>query len=213
MNRAEFIGRLNKALAPLDEHERSDIIMDYAEHFDAGAASGSTQEEIAQRLGSPEELAQPYLDQHYGAASAETPKYAPPYYNRPDTVRKVPITAQGIPQWVAVLIIVFAACTFAIPAAISIAAVIASIWVIAAAFLVTGISICAAAFEATGAVLAGVICVSIGFIGLSFSTGVLALVTGKYFVKLIKWIVQGCENLCRHGQWNEKVCQEGVEQI
>jgi len=57
MTKNEFLGRLSAALGDLPQQERNDILNDYAEHFDIGMANGKSEEEIAARLGSPEELA------------------------------------------------------------------------------------------------------------------------------------------------------------
>lgn len=63
MNKDDFLRRMEQVLSPLPLHERIEILGDYVEHFRAGEEQGKTAEEIAQSLGSPEELGYAFLEE------------------------------------------------------------------------------------------------------------------------------------------------------
>ncbi len=56
MNRKEYMDRLKEALEGAEESLRDEIISDYEAHFDDAAASGRSEEETCESLGSIEEL-------------------------------------------------------------------------------------------------------------------------------------------------------------
>lgn len=57
MTRNEFIRRLKAGLKGLPAEEVADIVADYEEHFEAGAAEGRSEQEVAEALGNPARLA------------------------------------------------------------------------------------------------------------------------------------------------------------
>lgn len=61
MEKEEYLSRLAEALAGLPESERADILRDYGESFDAGAAEGKTFEQLGAEFGSPELAAEELL--------------------------------------------------------------------------------------------------------------------------------------------------------
>lgn len=63
MTKTEFLQQLYNHLLPLAAAERDEIIADFEEHFQAGAESGKTEEQICEELGSPQSCAQQYLRQ------------------------------------------------------------------------------------------------------------------------------------------------------
>ena len=63
MTRAEYLAELEKRLAALGADERAELLADYEAHFEHGRASGKSDEEIAQRLGSPQLVAREILYQ------------------------------------------------------------------------------------------------------------------------------------------------------
>jgi len=60
MNRKEFIETLAKKLRDNNVNDLDEIIAEYEEHFDFKLADGYSEEEIAARLGDPEEIAVQY---------------------------------------------------------------------------------------------------------------------------------------------------------
>ena len=56
MNKQEYMSKLVEALSVFDEEIRNEIVTDYEEHFENGAKSGKSEEQIAEELGSIEEL-------------------------------------------------------------------------------------------------------------------------------------------------------------
>ncbi len=57
MTRNEFIRRLKGGLKGMPAAEQAEIVADYEAHFDAGAAEGRSDTEIAEALGNPGRLA------------------------------------------------------------------------------------------------------------------------------------------------------------
>ena len=56
MNKQDYMFKLENSLAEFDAGVRDEIISDYEEHFEMGALEGKSEEQIAQELGSIEEL-------------------------------------------------------------------------------------------------------------------------------------------------------------
>lgn len=61
MTKQEFLQHLKVHLQPLPAAEREDILADFEEHFQAGAESGKTEEQICAELGNPYTCALQYL--------------------------------------------------------------------------------------------------------------------------------------------------------
>ncbi|WP_164670110.1 HAAS signaling domain-containing protein [Virgibacillus doumboii] len=57
MNREQFLKSLENGLKKLPQAEREDILHDFREHFSMGSADGKTEEQIAESLGSPKQIA------------------------------------------------------------------------------------------------------------------------------------------------------------
>ncbi len=56
MNKQDYMFKLTNSLAEFDAGVRDEIVSDYEEHFEMGALEGKSEEQIAQELGSIEEL-------------------------------------------------------------------------------------------------------------------------------------------------------------
>lgn len=65
MNRMEFIALLETNLSALPPEERAELLEDYEAHFSIGLENGKTEQEIAQELGDPVELAKEALGNRY----------------------------------------------------------------------------------------------------------------------------------------------------
>ncbi|MFC4401569.1 HAAS signaling domain-containing protein [Gracilibacillus xinjiangensis] len=65
MKKDKFLNKLDKALNKLPYNERKDIIQDFQEHFEVGRNDGKSEEEIAQSLGSPNQIAKELLAAYY----------------------------------------------------------------------------------------------------------------------------------------------------
>lgn len=84
MNKNEFLGRLERALAPLPYVRRQEIVQEISGKFDDQLAAGLAEEEICASLGTPEACAAPYLQAaqraQYTYAQNPPPSYgyAPP---------------------------------------------------------------------------------------------------------------------------------------
>lgn len=57
MTRHEFIRRLRSGLRGMPPEDLADVVSDYEAHFDAAAAEGRTEAEVAEALGNPSRLA------------------------------------------------------------------------------------------------------------------------------------------------------------
>jgi len=69
MNKTEFLNELEKKLSALKVADIADIIAEYEQHFSFKLADGYSEEEIAAKMGNPEELAQ-----QFAAAETKTRK-------------------------------------------------------------------------------------------------------------------------------------------
>ena len=64
MNRSEYIAALTAALrGKLASAEIEEIVRDYREFFDDGVAQGKSEEQVAQELGDPREVAEQILSE------------------------------------------------------------------------------------------------------------------------------------------------------
>ncbi|WP_042224820.1 HAAS signaling domain-containing protein [Oceanobacillus manasiensis] len=65
MNKTIFIKKLEKALEKLPPEEQQDVLEDFREHFHAGLQEGKEEEEIANALGSPNQIAKEIIATYY----------------------------------------------------------------------------------------------------------------------------------------------------
>jgi uncharacterized membrane protein len=63
MNKQSYITNLKRELGPLKQSTKLEILADIEEHFQNGKASGKTEEQVAQELGSVNDLAAQYVFQ------------------------------------------------------------------------------------------------------------------------------------------------------
>lgn len=61
MNKRDYLDLLRYYLRDLPPVVVDDIVYDYEEHFSAGIENGKTEEQIADELGSPDDIAKEYL--------------------------------------------------------------------------------------------------------------------------------------------------------
>lgn len=81
MNKREFLDELAQELSSLSVTERNEILNDYDEHFKIGVESGKSEEEIAENLGSPKELAESYIEDNKLKNENKTEFPENQYYN------------------------------------------------------------------------------------------------------------------------------------
>lgn len=60
MNKSEFIAALDQAIGKIPEQAKKEILYDYEEHFSVGLELGKTEEEIANALGDPKQIARQF---------------------------------------------------------------------------------------------------------------------------------------------------------
>ncbi len=72
MDKREFLKQLEEALLRLCKSDRDDILLDYEEHFRAGAEKGMTEEDVARSLGNPADIAAQYLENLPETAKGES---------------------------------------------------------------------------------------------------------------------------------------------
>ncbi|PKG25304.1 HAAS signaling domain-containing protein [Niallia nealsonii] len=65
MTKDQFLKNLDSALKPLSQAERQDIIQDYEEHFLIGVEEGKTEQDIAEALGSPNQISKELLASYH----------------------------------------------------------------------------------------------------------------------------------------------------
>lgn len=82
MNKRDYVSALRAQLVKLPSNDVEDIVKEFEAHFDIGVSEGKTEEEIAAKLGSPEEVAQIYLSDTvpaFDVASAANAANAPQF--------------------------------------------------------------------------------------------------------------------------------------
>ena len=70
MTRNEFIRRLKRGLSGLPAADQDEVVADYEAHFDAGAAEGRSDVEVAEALGNPSRLARELRDRALDVSTA-----------------------------------------------------------------------------------------------------------------------------------------------
>ncbi|MBC8589205.1 DUF1700 domain-containing protein [Paratissierella segnis] len=86
MNRKEFIDKLKLYLQGMPESEIQDILSDYEEHFNIGISKGKSEEEIANELGEPKDIAEGYKTNYRNAYNDSPPTIS--YNTSNDTLRR-----------------------------------------------------------------------------------------------------------------------------
>ena len=90
MTKNEYLNNLKSYLNSLPDEEIREILLDYEEHFIIGREKGKTEDEIAEELGTPKEVADSIL-QSLGAEHAKPVKEVKPA-TPVDSTRKTLIT-------------------------------------------------------------------------------------------------------------------------
>ena len=67
MNRQQFMQAMEMYLRLMDPMERAELLADYDQHFTMGIREGKSEQDIAQELGRPEEIAREALGERYDA--------------------------------------------------------------------------------------------------------------------------------------------------
>ena len=187
MNKAEYMLRLERAIIRLPRTARDEILYDYEEHFRLGMEAGKSEEEISRELGTPEEIAQPYVE------NLPPPPQGQPYtaYN-PNIPKSEPSAVQKV---LMAILVIFINLVFVV----GIAGAIFGIWVAFAAicfsFFIYGIALIIVAFFHPVIPTIAMI-----FFGLALLAITFPLCYGFYKAsvglgKLIKTYVKFCINL------------------
>lgn len=100
MNKQEYMYNLFEALRPFDEEIRDEIISDYEEHFSMGIASGKTEEQIVEELGSIEELIAELNTLKNGGKSKNKSKEIDININTKDIAKAVDGFAKGLANFI-----------------------------------------------------------------------------------------------------------------
>lgn len=64
MKQQEFLDKLKSELEKYGQHNNSEILSDYAEHFAHGLRNGKTEEDISAKLGNPSTIAKAFEAEH-----------------------------------------------------------------------------------------------------------------------------------------------------
>lgn len=75
MNKDEYLKELTRLLFKLPKEDREDILLDYREHFTIGIEKGRNEEEIAEALGNPKNVAK-QINAEYMVRRAENKQSA-----------------------------------------------------------------------------------------------------------------------------------------
>lgn len=94
MTKNEYMEKLNKALSGFDSEIRDEIVNDYEEHFEIGKAEGKTDDEIAEELGSIEDLVNE-LNSFAGTDKANGKKSNDSFFNGQDIEKGIDDLLKG----------------------------------------------------------------------------------------------------------------------
>lgn len=94
MNKTEFLQELYNHLLPLSAAERSEIIADFEDHFQAGLERGKTEEQICAELGNPYTCALQFLR----TSDTQTAPPPPQYHTQPAPPPVAPPYGRRTPQ-------------------------------------------------------------------------------------------------------------------
>ncbi len=75
--KSEFISGLREALYKNGVSDTRDILLDFDQHFDDGAAAGETEAEVCEKLGDVEEIAKQYISDEVSVESVKETAEAP----------------------------------------------------------------------------------------------------------------------------------------
>lgn len=183
MNKQKFLDVLSKDLERNNVDEIDDIIEQYNEHFLRKMADGFSEEEIAAKLGKPEEIAGQYESNHYTSTSKQA--------------NKIPI-AFGI-GFVDIFIVSFFAIVFAwdlILAVLAIAFGALGICLVVSPGLITGTTVIPYIPYLPGAVL-GIALIALGVISavLTINCYMLAVKLGVAWLRWQKNVLSGKRNV------------------
>jgi uncharacterized membrane protein len=187
MNKQSFINQLKSELLPLKQSAKLEIMADMEEHFANGQALGKTEEQVAEELGSPKELAAEYIQQ-----AEENEKTSLP----PGSVGRSIIMAVGL-FLLDVMIM--------IPIIASLFAVVIALWTIPLSLAVSAVFLLFLPLLSFVYTIPFWLCViiSISFIGLATATTIGMIYVSKYFFKMVASYAKAHYRIIKGGLKNE----------
>lgn len=217
MNKQQFMFTLSQNLKPLGQSTVQEILADFDDHFRNGLDAGQSDDEIANELGNPAEIARQYLDESADILSAAPPvdrSVAAPAVQDGYAARAQPVypgtgatqptaTAQSTARTghdgtlIAVILLnIF----IGVPIWIALFATLSGFWAAAAGIGVTACVLFALAIFETG--ITSLILVLFGLAQTALT--VLAIILMVY---LTKWLINGLRAYVR---WNRKLVRGGA---
>jgi uncharacterized membrane protein len=169
MNKKEFMSQLKRALLPLRQSARQEILTDLEEHFKDGASLGKTDLEVSEELGNPKELAQQYL------TSAKADEKA----SIPENVGRGIFVGFGLLLLDAMIVI---------PIAAGIFAAIIGLWAVPISFFASSIALIIYPFFSVVSMTIPyylTFMVSIALMGFAAASGIGLFYLSKHYIKVI----------------------------
>lgn len=221
MNKDQFLATLNEALSPLSRSEREDILSDYIEHFRAGQENGKTQEEVAEGLGDPSELARAYIEELAGAKETgrDTAAQANPAQSgepSSQAIQEPPLrpyapagTAQGAPasrekpqgsQALGIVLVVLFNFFLGAWLLLSLACAVIALWAVPISLFAGGLAVMVGAIVSFSGILPLIFSLlGISLMALSGLAGIGMYYVSYYFIRFIAIYIKFCAKLCREG--------------
>lgn len=165
MTKQEYMKKLKKLLP---EKDKKDILLDYEEHFLTGINEGKSEEEIAEELGSPEEVVKEYTTEPAEKKSITTIIFGAIGIILFDIFVGISLLASLFSVWIALWAVVLALVITAV----------ALIFSTVASFLIPSIPWYVLLFS------------GISLLGLSVIAGIGMIYVTKWFYLAIKWYVE-----------------------
>jgi len=187
MNKQNFMLQLTRELGPLKQSAKQEILADFEEHFVSGQAQGKTENQVAEELGLPKELAQEYI---FEAGEGEK--------------KTIPVGNVGR-SIMAVVGLFFLDVMIMLPIIASLFAVVISLWTIPISLLASAIFLMILPLiNFVYAVPYGLaIIISISFLGLATAISIGLVYVSKYFIKMVVAYAKAHYNIITGGKSNE----------
>jgi len=183
MNKEKFLERLKQELKSLSKNESEEILLDYEEHFDLGMEAGKTEEEIANSLGNPNQIAKEILGNYQ--INSETL----------ESTHGKKVGTSFVRMFLITLMLIFINLSFVIWIFITVALLIFSAWLVIGAFITAPVMV------AINTIMNPMV-----FSWFDFFIS-LAMCGGGYFLGLLMWRVTkfGIKVLIRYVKFNSRL--------
>ena len=186
MQKNEYLARLSYALEQMNYIERQEIIKEIDDHFNEAVAGGMTEEQVSERLGTPETLASTYLE----SAGIQAPV--------PAAANTNPVAEQAVNTLMGVLSLIIGIPVISLLCGLLVGAFGASI-----GMSVGGTAVIVVATAFAGLSFGGLLTIGIGLCIMGIGLILLCVAGVRSLVRSVKWYAKAVGNAFKHGKFSE----------